>query len=815
VYVSRAVTDFFARLRDALAARYRLERELGRGGMAFVFQARDPKHERWVAIKVLRPELAQALGPERFLREIKVAAGLTHPNILPLYDSGEAGGFLYYVMPYVEGESLRHRLVARTRLPVEEAVAIAREVADALHFANQRGVVHRDIKPENILFQSGHALVSDFGIARAVSAAGGTRVTAVGIAVGTPEYMSPEQAAGEDDVDGRSDVYSLGCVLFEMLTGQPPFGGTTPQKVLARQRGDAAPGLGDLGPVPETVAQAVGRALEKHRGARFATAGDFAAALGGAPARPAAGAWLRRRLAAAAFVGVVAGAATFGWWWTHRRPAHATPAVTRVAVLYFEDLSGTGKLRPVAAGLTEDLIDQLWQVRALQVISPEGVRPYRDASVAPDSIARALGVGTLVAGSVARSGDELRVSVRLIDGSDGRQLNSETVERAWGDLFALRDQLSVEVAQFLRERLGQEVRLRQRRTGTKSVAAWTTVRDGDEMENEARVIARGGDSTRGRLLLDRADSLYARAETLDPRWVVPIEARARLALYRAIHELRASAIWVRRGLEHSERALALQPGVPEALAVRGRLRYYVWRHTPGSHPDSLRAAAETDLTAAVAGDSALAPAWYTLAELYRYSGRFSQAEQAAREALAADAFLSDAYVVTSGLFFTALNLERYDDAREWCGKGARQFPRSSAFVSCAFRIVAWSGQGRAATADAWRLAAVVDRVDTDPEMLGDRHLLVAAVLARSGLGDSARAVIGRTRATIANPAAQATLDYDEAYVRLLLGERDTALRLLGKYLRTRPENRAYVAQSAWFRALHDDPRFQALVRPAP
>ncbi|HEY6853151.1 MAG TPA: serine/threonine-protein kinase, partial [Gemmatimonadales bacterium] len=259
------MTDFFVRLREALAARYRLERELGRGGMAFVFQARDPKHERWVAIKVLRPELAQALGPERFLREIKVAAGLTHPNILPLYDSGEAGGFLYYVMPYVEGESLRHRLLGRTRLPAAEAVAIAREVADALAFAHQRGIVHRDVKPENILFQSGHALVADFGIARAVSAAGGTRVTAVGIAVGTPEYMSPEQAAGEDDVDGRADVYSLGCVLFEMLTGEPPFGGTTPQRVLARQRDAAAPGLGDLGPVPETVARAVGRALEKER----------------------------------------------------------------------------------------------------------------------------------------------------------------------------------------------------------------------------------------------------------------------------------------------------------------------------------------------------------------------------------------------------------------------------------------------------------------------------------------------------------------------------------------------------------------------
>jgi tetratricopeptide (TPR) repeat protein len=317
-----------------------------------------------------------------------------------------------------------------------------------------------------------------------------------------------------------------------------------------------------------------------------------------------------------------------------------------------------------------------------------------------------------------------------------------------------------------------------------------------------------------RLLLDRADSLYARAEALDRRWVAPIEARGRLALYRATHDVHSAAIWVRRGLDHSERALALQPDAPGARAVRGRLRYYVWRHTPGSKPDSLRAAAEADLTSAVAADPSLAQAWFTLAELYRYSGRFSQAEQAARQALEADEFLSDAYVVTSDLFFTALNLERYDDAGEWCAKGARQFPRSSTFMSCAFRIVAWSGRGRRAVADAWRFAAVVDRVDTDPEMVGDRRLLVAAVLARSGLADSARAVIGRTRAAITTPAAQATLVYDEAYVRLLLGERDTALQLLDKYLRTRPENRGYVAESPWFRALHDDPRFQTLVRPA-
>ncbi len=222
-------------LRTTLADRYRIEGELGSGGMATVYLAEDLKHHRQVALKVLRPELAAALGPERFLREIEISANLNHPHILPLFDSGEAGGFLYYVMPYVEGESLQDRLNREKQLPVDDALQITREVADALGFAHRHNVVHRDIKPANILLEEGHAVVSDFGIARAITKAGGERLTDSGVAVGTPAYMSPEQASGSTEIDGRSDVYSLGCVVFEMLCGEPPFTGPTPQAVVARQ----------------------------------------------------------------------------------------------------------------------------------------------------------------------------------------------------------------------------------------------------------------------------------------------------------------------------------------------------------------------------------------------------------------------------------------------------------------------------------------------------------------------------------------------------------------------------------------------------
>src|SRR5574341_680348 len=275
------------RLWTALASRYGPGRELGRGGMATVYLAQDLKHDRQVAIKVLRPELAAALGPDRFLREIKLIAQLNHPHILPLLDAGEADGFLYYVMPYVEGESLRDRLTREKQLPIEDALRITREVADALDYAHAHNLVHRDIKPENILLEARHAVVADFGIARAISAAGGDKLTATGVAVGTPEYMSPEQASGRGELDGRSDVYALGCVLYEMLTGQPPFLGPTVEAVVRQHLIASPPAVSSIrSAVPTAVASALERSLAKTPADRYSTAAQFAQAL--SLAQPAA-----------------------------------------------------------------------------------------------------------------------------------------------------------------------------------------------------------------------------------------------------------------------------------------------------------------------------------------------------------------------------------------------------------------------------------------------------------------------------------------------------------------------------------------------
>jgi tetratricopeptide (TPR) repeat protein len=385
-----------------------------------------------------------------------------------------------------------------------------------------------------------------------------------------------------------------------------------------------------------------------------------------------------------------------------------------------------------------------------------------------DSIARELRVGTIVAGSVARSKGRLRVAVRLIDPTDGRQLHSHTVERAWGDLFVLQDSIAADIASFLREGLGQEVRLRQRRAGTTSVAAWEFVQRADQLREDAEALRRAGDSRATSSVAPRADSLYAVATSLDDRWIVPIVGRARLALTQVqaatMEEISRGAAqdplrttsspsgpvgaWITRGLAHADRALAIEPGAPDALAVRGALRSELWSNWGG--PDTLIEAAERDLRAAVDSDPEFAAAWYALSDIYMYTVRFAEADQAARRALDADAYLSEAWGVMSHLFFLALNGERFDDARYWCDRGRQRFPDERNFIDCELRILGWSGKGRSQVARAWELLTSIEQRKPDTSFWADRRMMVAATLARTNLSDSARAVIHRTRRALTN-----------------------------------------------------------------
>ncbi len=445
------------RLRIALADRYALERELGRGGMAVVFLARDPRHDRAVAIKVLRHEIAAALGAERFLREIQIAAKLHHPHILPLYDSGAAGDLLYYVMPYVEGESLRQRLDRETQLPLDDALAITRQVAGALAYAHSHDVVHRDIKPENILLESGEAVVADFGIARAITAASGDKLTQTGFAIGTPLYMSPEQAAGGGAIDGRSDLYSLACVLYEMLAGHPPFFGGTAQAILARHALDPVPPLRTArGTVSGAVEQALDRALAKSPADRYTTALQFAEALGGSgrsmvpPARGGS-----RRLRAALGVGLALAALGTGvalrrpWRRAPRALVSAPAYAASVAVLPFESIGGGREDEYFSDGMTDEIITQLAQIRDLKVISRTSVVALKGSHLTLSQIADTLGVDHVLEGSARRAGGRVRVNAQLIAAKTDAHLWARTYERDLKDVFRVQEEIAGDVSRAL------------------------------------------------------------------------------------------------------------------------------------------------------------------------------------------------------------------------------------------------------------------------------------------------------------------------------------------------------------------------------
>ncbi|HYL21414.1 MAG TPA: protein kinase [Gemmatimonadales bacterium] len=436
------------RLQAALAGHYTIDRELGHGGMAVVYLALDARHDRRVALKVLRPEIAAALGAERFLREIRIAAGLSHPNILPLYDSGDAGGILYYVMPYVEGESLRDRLNREAPMPLAEALAIATETADALGHAHAHDVVHRDVKPENILLSGGHALVADFGIARAINAAGGDQLTETGIAIGTPAYMSPEQATAQRPVDGRADVYALGCVLYEMLAGEPPFSGPSAQAVLARHALDPVPPLRTVRPeLPQRLERAVLKALAKTPADRFATAAALREALLSAersPGRPRA--WIAGLTVGLALVG--AGAAYVA---LRARAGGAPPQ--SVAVLPFQNLSPDPSDEYFSNGMSEELTTALGKVEGLRVAAPTSAGAFRNATVPARQIGRTLGVATLLEGTVRRAGGRLRVGAHLINADSGFELWSDEYERDVRDVFAVQDEITRAIVGALRVKL--------------------------------------------------------------------------------------------------------------------------------------------------------------------------------------------------------------------------------------------------------------------------------------------------------------------------------------------------------------------------
>jgi serine/threonine-protein kinase len=828
----------FDRLRAALADRYLIERELGRGAMATVYLARDVKIDRLVAVKVLLSDVGFALGPERFRREIGLATKLTHPHILPIYDSGEAAGELYYVMPYVEGESLRVRLNRERQLSLDEALRITCEVASALDHSHRHGIIHRDIKPENILLEDGQALVADFGIARAVSSVGDEKLTGTGISLGTPAYMSPEQGMADPNIDRRSDIYSLGCVLYEMLAGSPPFTGRTMQALIARHSLDQVPSLTVVrSTIPEEVEDAVIRALAKVPADRFDTAAQFAEALRacqtgtyvmrktgrravGKPKRD----WRAIGTIAAVVVLLFAGAiwASQTLWSREGRAAADAGGFNtqRIAVQYFRDLSPDKRWTYLADGLSESLIDQLSTVSALDVISAGGVAQFRGTDVSRDSVARVLEAGTLVEGSLEPArGDTVQVLLRLVDGNSGAERNQTRVVESVADPIALRTKLSERLAVMLREWLRDDIRMRELREGTKSPAAWSLVQRAEKLRKDADALAHGADRATASRALIAADTLLGQAEALDPKWTEPIVLRGQIALRQeqTSHDPAEVASKIATALAHANRALKIDPRNPDALELRGTM------HTrpivnglvhDQRRVDDLLREAQKDLRAAIAINPTQAGALNLLSAIYHQQQDVIESHNFARRAYEADAYLTAAPEILYRLYVTSYDLEQFPNSEKWCNELKSRFPRHNAAALCQLWIMTAKGI-TADPSEAWRRAKEYEAAAAPEQREYNRRegqIVVASVLARAKLADSARRVLLRARADRTIDPRGQLIGY-EAFVRTQLGDKNEAVDLLQRYLTDHPEHRRGFSKANWWwwRDLQGDPRFKSLI----
>jgi eukaryotic-like serine/threonine-protein kinase len=849
------VEDLSARLQSHLSDRYRFERELGRGGMATVFLARDLKHDREVAIKVLHPELAAVMGAERFEREIKLAARLQHPHILGLYDSGQADGLLYYVMPFVKGESLRDRLDREGQLPLDDAVQIALEVADALGHAHAQGVVHRDIKPENVLISGGHALVADFGIARAAQEGSANKLTQTGMAIGTPTYMAPEQALGEV-VGPTADLYSLGCVLYEMLAGEPPFNAKNAQALMARHSMETVPSVRIVRTtVPEEVEDAIFAAMAKVPADRPKDAAHFAEMLGaplgstmsrrasvrmtasrrvptGFPqvASAQARAWWKRPWAVAVGIVVVgAGGFAVSQMLGKPRPILAAEEIERarqIAVMYFEAEGSDWELRPAADGLTESLIKSLSEIRELTVRSRNAVAPYRETEILPDSVALALDVGTVIGGSLQSAGsDRIRLTTRIWDRA-GVPLGDKAILISRDSLFLASESIARAVSELLREVIGKTIELREGQARAGNLAAWRFLQRAEKLRKDAEQAAlrNPGSSI---ALFAQSDSFLGQAILADSRWVDPVLLRGEVALQRARAVPSAQQLqWIQAADSLADHVLLVESDNARASALKGNSRFAEWRLNLSPDQvarDQLLKDAEANLRRAVRADPSLASAYYTLSLIEFEKKDVPASFVQAVNAYTADKFLSNSEAILSRLFYSAYSTDQFREAQKWCSEGETRFPRNPTFTVCHLWLMLIPDAPTDA-AKAWRLAARLDSLylgRPDSIRIFQNHfarMLVGGALGKrvndipSPLLDSGQRVMERARAdTRVDPRHE--LQGYEAVMRVQMGELDQAIALLKQYVSYNPDHSFRVGNNVhwWWRPIQHLEGFQALL----
>jgi len=763
------MAEAFDRLAAALAGRYTIERELGRGGMATVYLAHDVRHDRKVAVKVLKPELAAVLGADRFLAEIRITANLQHPNLLPLFDSGEADGFLYYVMPYVEGETLRAWLERERQLPVDETVRLVTLLANALDYAHARGVIHRDLKPENILLAAGQPVIADFGIALAVAHAGGSRVTETGLSLGTPHYMSPEQAAGERALDARSDQYALAAVTYEMLTGEPPHTGPTAQAILARLMTEKPRSLRATRPgVPVAMDRAVERALAKAPADRSPTCGEFARALVTSPARRNPGVLIGTATAALVAMAGVA------WWATSRASADDGADAKSIAVLPLANLSGDQADDYFGIGLSEEITRALAKA-GVRVIGRVSAGALVARGLDERAIARELGVGSLLTGTVQRADGQVRINVTLVSAEDGAVRWTEKYDRPLANVFAVQDEIARTVAATLLGSLGRPPSATATRAETDDPEAHALFLQGQVLFN--RRTAR---------TLQQAIELFERAAARDPAY-----ARAEASLAMALAVLPAyvqdsTTPIVTRAVAAAERAIARDSTIPESYTALGY--GYSLLGELGRAEESFRRALALDSTVATAWG------WYGL--LANRLGDFT----AAHDRIARARRLEPASLIARQWEAQVLLLERRFAAADSAASATMALDSTFTLAwQQRENVLLAMGQVAEAVALLERHVAALPTGRSE-----EAHGMLAYAYARAGRAREARALLeamraqsgGRIPATGANAAALEELGDHEAAVALLgeaIGRHDAWLvqfPLAPRYDRLRQDPRA-------------------------
>jgi serine/threonine-protein kinase len=770
-------------LEQALEGRYRLGPEIDHGGMAWVFRGLDLKHGRDVAIKVLRPEIGAALGAARFEREIAIAAQLNHPHIVPLFDSGRVGEHLFYVMPLIEGETLRSRLGRQPALSPDEAIRITRDLARALEYAHDHGVIHRDIKPENIFLVRGAALLGDFGIALP-GGQDGSRLTETGVTVGTLGYMSPEQLAGERAIDRRTDLYSLGCVLYEMLAGHPPHArpGSPPREIAARRLGGVASPLPVAAARIPALTEAVDGVLKSDPVHRTDSAGALIAALDRVHAPVDSGPSRRGRLVALATAAAVLVMAGIYYLWSRSPSAPAGPGVEMIAVLPFDNLSGNPDDEYFSDGLGEELISRLAKIPALRVAPRTSSWAFKGRNLDLRVIAESLGVGAVVEGSVRRSGDVLRVTSRLVRVSDGRSMWTESFEeRRLSDILAIQDTITAAIA----EEIGKAV-------GTNETAGTGGTVETKASNPEAQDLyfkARFQWNRRTAEGMKAAIGYYHEAIALDSgyvdAWIGLADGYAVAAFYdylpptEAMPEARRAAA----------RVLEL---VPRAGQAHSTLGYVALWH------DWDLAAAEREFKEAIALTPRHPQAHQYYANLLTAAGRFDEARVKWRTALSLEPLGMIMIAAPAWTEYFAGQPER----AVAIGHGAIE--RDSTFYLAHY----WTGLSLEALGRYPEAVAAFDRAIA----LSRGGPLPLAGLARTlglaGQRDSGRAVAGALERRVATEPVPA-VELAAAY--FALGDPGSAWRSLQRAVSTRTHSVALLSVDPRFAAVRSDPRFQRIL----